>query len=669
MKNGNIKANKTKIVARVMLVIVIIASLLLTSCALFLGDLDEVVHTKDFDSHREFTNFIQEYNSENDSTISSFVSFDFDNNGISFDKYYIFRTRASHNAKKLYDKNTVDTNIELFFYLDKGSAGNENTDLEYKIKCSYAKPEKIFSRDDTFEIRLLGKNEVSGEHIITALDYQDERLSVDESNKKYTYAYSLVLLINGEEEMSIKISSTRELDDAGLNSITTVLLENMVIISAYDSMNNDVDNITEDNLEILFGSHIPTNEPTLYQTQYYATHYFNNLSTNYGNNYIGSCSYVSLAMLLSYYDSYWDDSIIGNNDNYQIYDEPSVFSTITSLSSISSPGIKNDGYLNANKLNAINAAKPSNEQQSELSFTQYYEVVEDNSYNHFHLKLIELGRVSKICEIYEFFNINPYGLGRIGRQNLIEHYLYTYRNFESENIWYECVTTNVEEYIIDNVSQGVPVLMAVAYADGGGHAFIVYDYDPNTGKLYGHMGWGSNLTHIDISSMGYLYIKNAATIKINTNHSHSNNYKDSYGNTYCSCYFPVHPEHVHSYAQYNSVSHQYTCGCVANTPYANHRFSYSSINSTQHVGVCIDCGYTSTSTHNFEYGIYSDTHHKYYCTDCGYIESTERHILKMTGAIDQYKPCSLCGAMVYTGGGNIYPVSPTKKDDLEEEIE
>ncbi len=231
MKNGKIKTNKTKIIARVMLIFTIMAAFALFSCSLFIGDVDEVVQIKDFNSHRDFANFIQEYNSESDSKTSSFISFDFDNYYVTFDKYYIFRTRASRNDENLYDKNTFDTNVELFFYLDKDTPNSENTDLEYKIKCSYSKPEKVFSSDDVFEIKVLGENDTSGEFLISSLDYQDERLSVGGNNKKYTYAYSLVLLINGEREMSIKISSTRELDEAGLNSIAKTLLDNIVIIN------------------------------------------------------------------------------------------------------------------------------------------------------------------------------------------------------------------------------------------------------------------------------------------------------------------------------------------------------------------------------------------------------------------------------------------------------
>ncbi len=633
------KTKFLKFTSKMMLILILATSVLtLSSCHIF-EDADWNVHYKEFHTHFEFANFIQDYNSNADSNISSFFSFNFDNDNGILDKYYKFRTRAPYKAENLYDKNTVDTNVELIFYYDNDVSSGE---LEYKIKCVYRKSERNFSHTDKFEIKTLTAEEMSGEYLINSKDYQDERLSND--NKKYNHVYSLALLVNGENIMSIKISSTQELPQVQLDGVSQILLDNMIIIGAEDNETGDFDNVTEDNLEILFGTHTPTNNPNIYQTQFYATYYFSNLTTNYGDNYIGSCSYVSLAMLLSYYDSYWNDYILSDDENGDIYDAPAFFSTTDSLDSISSPGILNDGHLCIGKLNLINTGKTDDEKQNNLTYTQYFEVVEDNSSNYFHLKLIELGRVSKICELYEFFNVNPYGLGQNGRKKLINHYLYDYKNFEKEHIYYECVTTNVEDYIIINVSHGIPVLIAVAYADGGGHALIVYDYDQSTGKLYGHMGWGSNLTHIDLSSMGYLYIKNAATIKITTGHNCSNNYVDSSGITHCSCYFPCHPEHEHKYeasAGAENMFHVYKCGCVAenDTPVL-HRFETVIVDNDQHKDVCIDCGYESEAVaHNFEYTTNNDETHTKSCLDCGF-STTDVH--NYTTYNHCYEKCTDC---------------------------
>lgn len=51
----------------------------------------------------------------------------------------------------------------------------------------------------------------------------------------------------------------------------------------------------------------------------FKTAYFDNLTYNFGANYKGSCGYVAIGMLLSYYDTYLDDSIIT-----EAYDAPFI---------------------------------------------------------------------------------------------------------------------------------------------------------------------------------------------------------------------------------------------------------------------------------------------------------------------------------------------------------
>ena len=75
----------------------------------------------------------------------------------------------------------------------------------------------------------------------------------------------------------------------------------------------------------------------------YASYYFFNLRENFGNNIFGTCSYVSIGMLLSFYDTYWDDAIIPEE-----YDAVANFNQSRQLgadfdllpSNISSPGIR-----------------------------------------------------------------------------------------------------------------------------------------------------------------------------------------------------------------------------------------------------------------------------------------------------------------------------------------
>lgn len=62
----------------------------------------------------------------------------------------------------------------------------------------------------------------------------------------------------------------------------------------------------------------------LFIDNYYEGVYFSNLKENIGNNSHGSCSYVALAMLISFYDSYWNDLFIPEE-----YDVEPISSFIT----------------------------------------------------------------------------------------------------------------------------------------------------------------------------------------------------------------------------------------------------------------------------------------------------------------------------------------------------
>ena len=77
-----------KFLTKRIFVSIILVSVILSSCSIFLGDVNWGVHIKNFRSHAEFVNFVEEYNSKSDSQISSFISFDFDNVNENFEKYY-----------------------------------------------------------------------------------------------------------------------------------------------------------------------------------------------------------------------------------------------------------------------------------------------------------------------------------------------------------------------------------------------------------------------------------------------------------------------------------------------------------------------------------------------------------------------------------------------------
>ena len=376
---------------------------------------------------------------------------------------------------------------------------------------------------------------------------------------------------------------------------------------------------------------------TLYQTQHFATYYFYNLRENMGYNYIGSCSYVAISMMLSYYDTYWDDTII--DDSYDLnslfekteyVDGILTYSKLTLSNFENSPGIRENERLPFDESERLGLSD-----EERLTEEQYYQLVKNQSNRdrYFHYYLMGMMITEEFYASRTSQNINPFGLGREDRENLIEDYL----NISGAKLTYETVTTDIENYIIRNVSQGIPVMIAVDLADQNtGHALIVYDYDVSTGKLYAHMGWTDGYdesdelvtyTHVDLSSINYTRIKNATTFIPTDVHSHAYNYANWDGSTYCSCYFPIHSEHEHEYAQIagDAVNHKYKCGCVANeVNTSEHRYTaYQSVDGVYHNKVCTDCGYSVTSEHDmYTSPSISPTEHGRKCRDCGYVDES-----------------------------------------------
>ena len=54
----------------------------------------------------------------------------------------------------------------------------------------------------------------------------------------------------------------------------------------------------------------------------YMYYYFANLGNHIEENVVGTCGYIALGMLLTYYDTYWDDSLV--SDSYIVNENNSA---------------------------------------------------------------------------------------------------------------------------------------------------------------------------------------------------------------------------------------------------------------------------------------------------------------------------------------------------------
>lgn len=301
--------------------------------------------------------------------------------------------------------------------------------------------------------------------------------------------------------------------------------------------------------------------------------YFHNLNLNFGYNEKGSCGYVALGMLLTYYDSYYDDAIVPEQ-----YDATAHLSYEDQYKSSSSPGSK-EWYV-ANLPNKVD---------------DYIELLVDQYANtSLHAKLISIGNDLKYKlgtspdSIYNILNKYLEDNQQISSDDwVITKYFHNkYKDkVPGKNITYSQMMLND---IKMNLKLGIPVLTSIRIDDDNGHVAIAYDYDEQSDKVYAHFGWHNKGYHSYIFNYGYSYIRGYITLTPVKLHTHSNNYILQ-GIETCSCKLP---NHIHSY-QYkskNSLKHTCTCFCDYTTEKV-HKFTKRGTGAYLNYVMCEDCGY------------------------------------------------------------------------------
>lgn len=304
----------------------------------------------------------------------------------------------------------------------------------------------------------------------------------------------------------------------------------------------------------------------------YLISYFDNLTYNFGMNYKGSCGYVAIGMLLSYYDSYLSDDIIPEQ-----YDINSFGESSNMVLRRNSPGILKDIISDP--------SDPSDAAYGfDLAASKYYSAISSLQETSLHAKLIMMGASKGYYDLDD--NENPCSTTYTKRYNVLKEYLsnfsgytfgedYSFVSYNGESNL--SLSDNVREFAIEQVSKGNPVLLSIDKNGSEGHVVIAYDYDSTLDELYCHMGWNASSTHVTVEDNGYTRYKTALAINFNLSHSHANNYAVTkvVDNTTTTSYYCYHDCHistytnsgVHSYDSYylpySSSKHKACCSCGA----------------------------------------------------------------------------------------------------------
>ena len=344
-----------------------------------------------------------------------------------------------------------------------------------------------------------------------------------------------------------------------------------------------------------------------YLNNNFSTHYFNKLS-NHGVNSHGSCSYIAMIMLLSFYNIYHDDNILLEKYEYNK-------TYVTNILSIDvSPGIS----VEPGSLHSYD------------NLTQYIKNIRNNYNEYFHFNLIKTGLDTLnfydnyfdndiyFSESVEEIELNSLGITSNEHLTLLEYYLYEKCLYSNSNVKIvSCFQDHNKNYnfIVENILNGNPVVFFARTEDNKrGHAMVAYDYDSINDEIICHLGWGKYSAKAKYSSTKYTHITGAYTIHFHNEHNCSNNYIRANNSTICPCSLNMPINYVNNYVKLDNSIHQKTC----------------------------ECGFTISENHNYSYEYKNNTYHNKICS-CSQPEEVPHIVLKET---QNYGTCIICGARI-----------------------
>jgi len=336
--------------------------------------------------------------------------------------------------------------------------------------------------------------------------------------------------------------------------------------------------------------------------------YFRNLTNQFPtNDDEQNCGYVALAMLLSYYDAYWNSSFV--EEKYEVAGKAHLDSL--SDADFISPGVKDLnldvwGFL-PNHL--TEPTKPcesdfENDDQYQQAVTDYWNemyIVYDNylermvtqeNINQFLMSYLykialEKGELAYHTDSIPTIDMN--GLRVIATKYFqnSEH-LNGKVSFKSFTIFddngYSFYPTVVEKQhamrldVIKKLKKGQPVILDIVLhgedeeTPGGGHAVLAYEYDEQNDIIYGHTGYklqGNSRVNLDVLALelnGYAYIEVSESLRYSPN----NKKFEVGGIAYDTLSLSSHVHGFEGGVSYSSDSmHAVQCPC-GETKYAFH---------------------------------------------------------------------------------------------------
>ena len=403
-------------------------------------------------------------------------------------------------------------------------------------------------------------------------------------------------------------------------------------------------------------------------------HFQNLIATGSGEERIirtppseNTCPYVAMSLLLTFYDTYWNEKFV--EDNYEW--EAGTYNSYTdTLVETFAPTLEADDWNQYIKKMDLTV--------EEDTYVYYPAYAMDKVGTYLEPYLISIGRN------LEYHNTSDTTLGLTDEETVavLESYLYNIRSFSREEVTVNYLHENdgnIVEKMREQIGKGFPVIYigkriinetedGVDTTNDGkktsGHELIAYGIEGDDILL--HTGW-SGSEHQKYSTT--LYNTNRAIIwleinKLNLSHNHSYKYVDSIsGNALCTCQiYSTHPAHEDNHIfkdSYDSETHFDMCHCEEKRNIENHVITYSYYSPLQHTKRCSECLFSEREDHQYNIVSSSTENGHYMKCPCGAVSSTveahsdDRCEMKSTYSHNVYCKCGYLIREDYHNMGSI----------------
>lgn len=293
-------------------------------------------------------------------------------------------------------------------------------------------------------------------------------------------------------------------------------------------------------------------------TSIYKNQYFSRLRQYFPINEFGTCAYVSMGTILSYYDTFWNDNTIYENADQYVY--INNFSDMTNGTIPNSPGVK---YYCTGLPNP-----KENDSASEI-YTKNYNYYDEITNDMKNLQAYILFTYAEDLGLINLNEIDAFGIASSELKMVFDDYLeYELLDDVYSLIYYSNeskTSAQLRNLAITYIEMGYPVILGANYnysnsntgeTKNGSHTVVAYEYDSINDTIYGHNGYyipddnefshcniesfqtyGSKLTFEPILSYSLHYYSSLfVLIPISGTHICSNNYVYN-GEAVCPCEF------------------------------------------------------------------------------------------------------------------------------------